>query len=138
MAETISTLPDLHAKCLPPAMSLPGSGTRLTIRAFARPVCASSIRSIPRCSFNPAALSVGADPGENQEVRVVKLQNQLLVGRQIKHLGLLGSVRVLRIERGDVALVPEMTTVLQANDTLTLSGENSEVDACARLFARRW
>lgn len=88
--------------------------------------------------INPAALSVGADPGENQEVRVVKLQNQLLVGRQIKHLGLLGSVRVLRIERSDTTLVPEMTTVLQANDTLTLSGENSEVDACARLFARRW
>ncbi len=88
--------------------------------------------------INPAALSVGADPGEDQDVQVVKLQNQLLVGRQIKQFGLPASVRVLRIERGDASLVPEMTTVLQANDTLTLSGEKSELDACARLFARRW
>ncbi|MGH8428005.1 MAG: monovalent cation:proton antiporter family protein, partial [Gammaproteobacteria bacterium] len=86
---------------------------------------------------NPAALSVGADPGEDQEVRVVKLQNQSLVGYAIRHIGLPPSVRVLRIERGDATLVPEMATVVQANDTLTLSGETGEVDASARLFARR-
>lgn len=88
--------------------------------------------------INPAAHSVGADPDENQEVRVIKLQNQFFAGRQIRHLGLPGSVRVLRVERGDATLMPEQATVLQTNDTLTLSGEKSEVDAFARLFARRW
>ena len=88
--------------------------------------------------INPAALSVGADPGEDQEVQVVKLQNQFLAGRQVRHLGLPGSVRILRIERGDATLMPEQTTVLQVNDTLTLSGEKSEADAFSRLFARRW
>lgn len=87
--------------------------------------------------INPAALSVGSDPAVNQEVQVVKLQNLLLAGQQVRHIGLPAGVQVLRIERGDAMLVPEQVTVLQTNDTLTLSGEKNEVDTFARLFARR-
>lgn len=87
--------------------------------------------------INPAALSGSSDPDAQQEVRVVKLQNPSLVGHAIRDLGLPDSVRILRVDRGNNALVPELSTEIQANDTLTLSGEKTEVDLCARLFARR-
>lgn len=86
---------------------------------------------------NPSALSVGADPGENQEVQVVKLRNPLLAGRAIRETGLWPEVQVIRIDRGDATLVPETATVVQVNDALTLSGAKADVDAAARLLARR-
>lgn len=86
---------------------------------------------------NPAALSIGADPDEQQEVRDVKLQNASLAGRAIRSLGLPASVRVLRIVRGNTSLVSEKTVEVQVNDNLTLCGDADEVDLCARLFARR-
>ncbi|MGH8272830.1 MAG: monovalent cation:proton antiporter family protein [Gammaproteobacteria bacterium] len=97
----------------------------------------STLLMLEALALNPAAVSVGADPDEDQEVRVVKLRNQALVGRSITRLGLAREVRVLRLERGGSELVPETGTVVQANDTLTLSGEKHAVDASARLFARR-
>ena len=86
---------------------------------------------------NPAALSIGADPDEHQEVRNVKLQNPVLAGRAIRALGLPESVRVLRIVRGNTSLVSEKTLEVQVNDTLTLCGDIQEVDWCARQFSRR-
>ena len=86
--------------------------------------------------INPAALPVGADPGADQEVQVIKLQNQSLVGRSSS----ISACRAAcgcshRARRSDAG--PGDGDGVQANDTLTLSGEKSEVDACARLFARR-
>jgi Kef-type K+ transport system membrane component KefB len=98
----------------------------------------STLLMLEALAINPAALSVGEDPDADQEVRAVKLHNQRLAGRAIRHLGLAREVRVLRIERGDTVLVPERSTVVQSNDTLTLAGEKDEVDASVRLFARRW
>ncbi len=87
--------------------------------------------------INPAALSIGADPDENQEVRNVKLQNPALAGHSIRALHLPPTVRVLRIARGNASLVSEKSVEVQVNDTLTLCGDADEVDFCARLFARR-
>lgn len=86
---------------------------------------------------NPTALSIGADPDENQAVRSVKLQNPRLAGRAIGDLHLPASVRVLRIVRGAASLVSEKNLQVQVNDVLTLCGETGEVDQCARLFAKR-
>lgn len=85
---------------------------------------------------NPAALSIGSDPDEQQEVRNVKMQNASLAGRAIRALDLPASVRVLRIVRGNTSLVSEKTVEVQMNDTLTLCGDSNEVDLCARLLAR--
>lgn len=75
--------------------------------------------------------------GDEQEMRVVKLQNPRLAKHELRSLGLGRNVRVLRIERRGAMLEPEPSVPMQINDTLTLTGERDDVDAAARLLARR-
>ncbi|WP_423821469.1 cation:proton antiporter [Salinisphaera sp. SPP-AMP-43] len=82
-------------------------------------------------------LEADAQEGEEQELRVVKLQNPLLAKRELRRLGLGESVRVLRVERRGAMLEPEPSVLLDVNDTLTLSGERDDVDVAARWLARR-
>lgn len=78
-----------------------------------------------------------AHEGDEQELRVVKLQNPILAGLALRRLGLASRVRVLRVERRGAVLEPEAALALKINDTLTLIGERDDVDAAARRLARR-
>lgn len=80
----------------------------------------------------------GPDDDPDQEIRVIKLQNSWLNGRQLRQLGVPDEVSVLRIERRGAVLEPEPSTVAQANDSFTVSGPKEQVYAVARRFARRW
>ena len=75
---------------------------------------------------------------ETQEIRIVKLANPWLADRQIRHIGLPDSTRVLRVQRGGAVLEAEPSTVLKINDTLTVIGAHDEVDALMRRLASRW
>ena len=97
----------------------------------------STVLMLEGLVINPAALPAGFGSDDTQEVRVVKLQNPSLASQTIRELALPSSIRILRIDRGGNALVPELGTEVQANDTLTLSGDKAEVDLISRQFARR-
>ncbi|MDA3922875.1 MAG: cation:proton antiporter [Salinisphaera sp.] len=75
--------------------------------------------------------------GDEQEMRVVKLQNPRLAKLELRRLGFSRDVRVLRIERRGAMLEPEPSVVLHVNDTLTITGERDDVDTAARRLARR-
>lgn len=74
----------------------------------------------------------------DQEIRVIKLQNRWLSGRELKQLGMPHDVSILRIERRGAVLDPEPGTIAHANDSFTLSGPKEQVYIVARRFARRW
>ncbi|GAB3682422.1 monovalent cation:proton antiporter family protein [Salinisphaera aquimarina] len=80
----------------------------------------------------------GPDDDPDQEIRVIKLQNSWLSGRELKQLGVPEGVSVLRIERRGAVLEPEPGTIAQANDSFTVSGPKEQVYSVARRFARRW
>ncbi|MFQ5594836.1 MAG: monovalent cation:proton antiporter family protein [Anaerolineae bacterium] len=86
--------------------------------------------------LSPDAFSLTADVDETRAVQEVKLQNRDLIGRRLRDLSLPGDVIVLMIQRGGDILVPDRKTSLRANDTVTLVGTDSDLDAAARLFAR--
>lgn len=86
--------------------------------------------------LSPDAFSLTSGVDEGREVREVKLQNRDLVGRPLRDLALPGDVIVLMIQRGGDILVPDRSTSLRANDTVTLVGTNGDVDTAARLLAR--
>jgi Trk K+ transport system NAD-binding subunit len=89
-------------------------------------------------ALDTAQMGGGVHEDENHEIRIAKLHNSGLAGRQLRHLILPQGARVLRLERHGVILEAEPSTVLRVNDTLTVTGPREDIDGLARLLARRW
>ena len=96
----------------------------------------STVLILESMVLSPDAFSLTGGVEEAREVREVKLQNRELVGRPLRDLALPGDVIVLMIQRGGDILVPDRSTSLRANDTVTLVGTDGDVDTAARLLAR--
>jgi trk system potassium uptake protein TrkA len=96
----------------------------------------STVLILESMVLSPDAFSMTADIDEARAVREIKLQNRDLVGSRLQDLSLPGDVIVLMIERAGDVVVPDRETVLQANDTVTLVGQDGDIDVAARLFAR--
>jgi Kef-type K+ transport system membrane component KefB/Trk K+ transport system NAD-binding subunit len=105
-------------------------GARLVNPAY------STMLMVVSVVLNPGVYSIAPDVDETQEVREVKLQNPVLVGKPLAELGLSGNLMVLMIERSGDILTPDRKTRLRANDTITVVGTGSEVDNLVRLLAR--
>ncbi len=96
----------------------------------------STVLIMASLALSEEAISMTSDMDEAQEMREVKLQNRSLVGRSVRDLTLPGDVVVLMIERSGDIVIPDRRTVLQANDIVTLVGNDGEVDNAARFLSR--
>jgi len=88
--------------------------------------------------LGPERIGQAPDDESEQDIRLIKLQNRWLGDRELRRLGLPKGVSVLRIERHGAVLDPGPDTIARSNDTFTVAGAKTQVDAVARRFARRW
>ena len=108
--------------------SFRGLGVRVVNNAY------STALIIESMALSDDAFSLAADLDEMHEVREIKVQNESIVGTPIFELDLPSSVHVLLILRGDTLITPEKATLLQANDILTIVGDERDVESALRLL----
>ncbi len=91
--------------------------------------------------LNPSTFEGLADIDAHRGIRTVKLRNEALIGRRVRDLNLEEEdYNVLLVERNGTQMVPDdganQQIMLQANDLVTIVGDEDDIDEITRHFAR--